>query len=168
MFEKYPIASIPEIKLPLGVEVVTHLHEDNYYLILQGNTHIFQFAIPSGGYVEFKFAHSTPHAQDYSLHGHFSQFPLGASINTTDISIQYFAFPRIQRTIILKDKLFAIPRKDNQNYLYPSGIYYLNIQNLLAWQNGYYLSLKMHDHLLPHNYPIAGSSAPATPPLSFP
>jgi hypothetical protein len=190
--KKYPPEPVPQIQFPLGTVVIRHLHEDGYYRILQGNTHIFQFLIPGGGYVKFVFTHTDWQCQDFTIRGYFSKYPLSESINTTSAAIRWFSFPRVQQTMILKDRLFPVHAydkhhfphqkhkgdyphfpfphhlKDNPDFLYPAGTYYLNIQNMVAFENGYHLKFEMHDHLEPGNFPIAGSSALYTPPLSFP
>ena len=125
-------------QLPENTFIIYDKHPDGYYQMSQGSTLIFEFKIPPGGEVKIDILMTKPDTQDLSIRGYFSQFPSGQSINLTDPNLRWFSFPRIQRTIVLKDVLFVKPGF-NPNYAYPAGTYYINVQNLVNMYNSFRL-----------------------------
>lgn len=103
--------------------------EDGYYLLFPGNTHVFEFTMPTVGTLNISLTHTLQSAQDSSLNCWFSSKPLDGVMFQYDSELHNFQPGRATRTINLQSEADATAGRT----------LYFNISNLQNKLNGYTL-----------------------------
>lgn len=110
---------------------------DGYYMMLNGQIHVFPFKVVAGASTDISFLHTMDYAQDFTVRCWFSDHPNGPPLFKLD-DVDIFAMGRQERTVTVWDSALAL-REDTRLLWDSSRLCYFNVQNVQNSSNGYRL-----------------------------